>query len=518
MSETRTAAEDLVATLAGCGVEVCFANPGTSEMHMVAAIDKVPGLRPVLCLFEGVATGAADGYARMAGKPALTLLHLGPGMANGAANLHNAQKARSPMVNIVGDHATFHQHHDAPLASDIQSYARPFSGWYRECRNAADLSDLGAEAVAAAQQPPGQIATLVVPADCAWSKGGGVRDPLMLPDRAMVAGKTIDEVAAALKQARNPAILMTGSALASAEGIARAAKAALAAGARLYCDTFNQRIARGAGRIPVTPLPYFAEMGVEALENTDLLVLVETKPPVAFFAYPGRPSTFAPPDCRIMTLARAGENAIDALAALADALGATEDPPVAEAEKPALPTGDLTTGAIGHSLGHLLPDGAIVSDEMITAGLASTALTARSAPHDWLQLTGGAIGQGLPLAVGAAIACPDRKVMALQADGSAMYTCQALWTMARENLDITVVLFSNRSYDVLKIELARVGAENPGPKAFSMLDLGNPDLNWVQLSQGMGVEAHRATTAEEFTDHLARCLKEKGPRLIEAMI
>ncbi len=466
----KTGAECLVETLVQSKVDVCFSNPGTSEMHMVAAIDRVAGMRPILCLFEGVASGAADGYARMTGRPAATLLHLGPGMGNAIANLHNAQKARTPIVNIVGDHATYHQHNDAPLASDIASYARPFSGWYREARDANTMPELGARAVAASLEPPGQIATLVVPADCAWNECAGPAAPHAISKRADVPDSTIADVAAALRNAKKPALLATGQAIGEA-GLAAAGKVAQATGAALYCDTFNQRLARGAGRVIARPLPYFAEMALEELAGTDLLVLVGTKSPVAFFAYPGKPCSLAPEGCDVISLAQPSENAVGALNALADLLGASNDAEAAKLELPDLQTGDLTPESIGRAVGHFMPENAIVSDEMATSGLGSTIFSLTAQPHDWLQLTGGAIGQGLPVAVGAAVACPDRKVLALQADGSGMYTLQSLWTMAREKLDVCAVIFNNRSYNILKIELARVEAQNPGPKAFSMLDL-----------------------------------------------
>ncbi len=515
--QKKTGAECLVETLVNANVDVCFSNPGTSEMHMVAAIDKVDGMRPVLCLFEGVASGASDGYARMTGRPACTLLHLGPGMGNAIANLHNAQRARSPIINIVGDHATYHQHNDAPLASDIASYARPFSGWYHEARDADTMPELGARAVAASLEPPGQIATLVVPADCAWNESKGPADPYPLPERANVPDVTISKVAEALRGAKKPVLLTTGQAI-TEKGLGVASRIAKATGAELYCDTFNQRLARGAGRAIARPLPYFAEMALEALEGTDLIVLIGTKAPVAFFAYPGKACSLVPDGCQTITLARPSEDMIGAMEALADLVGASDPAELAGHEPAELQTGDLTPESIGRAVGHFMPENAIVSDEMATSGLGSTIFSLNAQPHDWLQLTGGAIGQGLPVATGAAVACPDRKVLALQADGSGMYTLQSLWTMAREQLNVLVVIFNNRSYNILKIELARVEAQNPGPKAFSMLDLGKPDMSWAHLAQGMGVEAAKARTADEFNDLFSSAVKRKGPFLIDAMV
>ncbi len=517
MSEQMTGAESLVRSLTASGVEVCFTNPGTSEMHMVAAIDKVEGLRPVLGLFEGVVTGAADGYARMTGKPACTLLHLGPGMANGIANLHNASRAHVPIVNIVGDHATFHAKLDAPLASDIAGYARPFSSWLKTATSAATLAQDGAAAVAAARTPPGGIATLIVPADCAWEEARDVAAPLPVPERSAVSETALSAVAEALRSARKPAILMTGEAL-TARGLAAAGRLAEAFNAKLYCDTFNTRIQRGAGRVLVHGLPYFGEMALEELSKVDKLILVETKAPVAFFAYPNKPSTFAPPDCEIVTLAAPGEDALGALEALADDLAPGVTAETMALALPDVPGGALNADSLGRIFAHFLPENAIVSDEGITAGMAAAIYCAFTRPHDWLQLTGGAIGDGLPMGAGAAVACPERKVVCLQGDGSAMYTVQALWTQAREALDVTTVILANGTYDVLKIEFDRVGVGAPGPKALSMTEIGAPDLNWVQLATGMGVQGFKATTAEEFAKVFAACMKEKGPHLIEAVI
>ncbi len=512
-------AEALIRTLVASGVEVCFNNPGTSEMHLVAAIDRVAGMRPVLGLFEGVVTGAADGYARMAGKPACTLLHLGPGLGNGIANLHNARRARSPIVNVVGDHATYHLKYDAPLTSDLAGVAAPMSAWYKAAESAQILPSLGAEAVAASMTYPGQIATLAVPADTAWNEGAEPAAPRPAPETPKADAAAIDAVAQALKAAKNPVLLLGGRGV-RANALEIAGRVAAATGARLYADTFNQRIERGAGRMLATPLPYFGEMAMDALQGVDLMVLVGTKIPVAFFAYPGKPSELVPDGCQTLSLCEATTDVDDALTGLADALGARAKPAAPQVlMRPDLPDpGPLTPDGVGRAIGALMPENAIVSDEGATSGVYSSIHTIGAPPHDWLQLTGGAIGQGLPLAVGAAAACPDRKVICIHGDGGAMYTVQALWTMARENLDIVTVIFNNRSYAILNIELARVGAENPGPKALSMLDIGNPDLNWVKIAEGMGVRAVRASTAEDFTEAFRQGVSEKGPMLIEAMV
>jgi acetolactate synthase-1/2/3 large subunit len=511
-------AQGLIRTLVDSGVDVCFTNPGTSEMHFVAALDTVPEMRGVLGLFEGVVTGAADGYGRMAGRPASTLLHLGPGLGNGMANLHNARRASTPVVNIVGDHAIYHQQYDAPLASDIEAAASNVSGWYRSSTSAAAVGRDAADAVAAALGPPGQVATLVLPADVSWLDGGEVARPVTPGRRTAVADDVVDGVAKVLRSGEPCALLVGGIALRE-DGLRAAGRVAGATGAKLLGETFPARLERGAGLPAVERLGYLAEFTMAQLAGTRHLVLVDAKSPVSFFAYPDKPSDLVPEGCEVSVLAGDGDDVVGALAALAEVVGAPADAaPLATASRPPLPTGALTAEAVANALGALLPDGAIVSDEANTSGLWAPAATAGAPRHDWLTLCGGAIGQGLPLATGAAVACPDRKVIALEADGSAMYTMQALWTQAREGLDVTTVIFNNRSYAILNLELNRVGAEPPGPKALDMLDLSRPDLDFVALATGMGVPATRATTAEELGEQLGRALAEPGPALVDAML
>jgi acetolactate synthase-1/2/3 large subunit len=511
-------AESLVRTLVACGIDVCFANPGTSEMHFVAALDRVDGIRPVLTLFEGVATGAADGYGRMAEKPAATLLHLGPGLANGLANLHNARRAATPIVNIVGDHATYHAQYDPPLASDIAGFARPVSGWIHAGTSAQTIASDAARAVQAAREPPGQIATLILPADTAWREAERAALPLPVQELSTVSRQAIDDVAKALREDRKTAILMRGAVL-EPRGLEAAGRISARTGARLLCDTFAPRLARGAGIVAVERLPYFAEQIVEFLQDLEQLVLVAAKPPVSFFAYPGKPSWCVPEGCRILHLSLPHEDGVRALEAVAEAIGAPREPAGRAAlERPELPRDRLNAYTAGQAVGHFLPENAILADEAATSGPGVALFTAKAPPHDVLSLTGGSIGMGLPLATGAALACPNRKVICLSGDGGAMYTLQALWTQARENLDVTTVIFANRSYYILNIELMRVGAENPGPKALSMLDLHNPELDWASLARGMGVEASRADTVEDFASAFADAMKSHGPRLIEVVL
>jgi len=512
-------AEALIQTLSDCGVEVCFANPGTSEMQLVAAIDQQPKMRAILGLFEGVVTGAADGYGRMADKPAVTLLHLGPGLANGLANLHNAKRAHTPVINVVGDHAVDHLKYDAPLTSDIKGVAGPMSNWQRTSTSPSDLATAGAEAIAASLVYPGQIATVIAPADHAWTDGAQVAAPPPASPAPKAGQDKLDAATATLK-ADGPAALFLGGRALREDALEQAGRIAAATGARLICETFPARLQRGAGRVAVERLPYFGEMASDDLKDLTQIVFVGAEPPVSFFAYPDKPSWLSPDSANLVKLASAREDACDALARLADALDAPAEPATRQEAitHPIAEDAALDAFSVGAVVGALIPENAIVSDESATSSFGVYPLTQGAAKHDWLTLTGGSIGQGLPLAVGAAVACPDRKVIAMQADGGGMYTLQALWTMAREELDVTTVILNNGSYAILNIELARVGVTEPGPKALSLLDITRPALNWVSLSEGMGVPAVRATTVEEFRTALQDALSAKGPRLVEAMI
>lgn len=511
-------AENLFNTLIEAGVEVCFANPGTSEMQLVSAIGNSNGMRAVLCLFEGVVSGAADGYGRMADKPAMTLLHLSSGFANSMANQHNAKRAHVPLVNMVGDHATYHLQYDAPLTADVRAHCELASSWTGVSSSADQLAETGAQAVQAALQGNGQIASFIAPANHTWETAKTPAHALPVPRPQKISNAAIDAATTALRSGDTSALYLGGRAL-RADALQLAGRIAKATGSRLLCETFPARLQRGAGRVPVARTPYFAEQALESLQDFRQMVMVGSKPPVSFFAYPGKPSWLLPEDCAITTLASAEQDLLDALSRLAAKLNADAEPETAPAAAaiPA-PTGLLTPMAIGQSLSRWLPADSIVADEANTCALGIFGSTEQAAPHDWLTLTGGAIGIGLPLALGAAIACPERKVVALQADGSAMYTLQALWSMVREQTDVTIVIMNNRSYAILNIELARVGAGQPTPKTLSMLNLANPAINWVELANSMGMSASRAESAEEFDAQFAAAMSQKGPCLIEAMV
>jgi acetolactate synthase-1/2/3 large subunit len=507
-----TGAESLLLSLVGAGVDTCFANPGTSEMHLVDALDHTAGMRAVLCLFEGVATGAADGYARMTGRPAATLLHLGPGLANGLANLHNARRAGSPIVNIVGDHATWHREFNSPFSSDIEGFARPVSVFVRSAWSVGEVGRDAAHAVAAAQSARG-VATLVTPADISWSRGGVVAAPIRAATVLPIADSRVEAAAAALRVARRPAILLGGRLLRRAP-LEIAGRVVAATGARLYCDFFASRLERGAGLVPVRRLSYFGENVMQQLDGTDLLLVIEADPPLSIFAYPDTPSELWPPRARVLRLASRSEDGTAALTALLGMVQTDTAVMKQPLDKPELPRGALTPISAGAVIAALLPENSIVVDESVTSGIAVQPLCQGAPPHDWLSHTGGALGLGLPMAVGASIACPDRKTLCLVGDGSTMYTPQALWTQAREKLDIVTIVFSNRAYAILNRELQRIHT-TPGPAARSMLDLARPQLSFADLARGMGVEACEVETAERFASALRAALTNRGPRLIE---
>jgi len=511
-------ANALIRTLVDAGITTCFTNPGTSEMHFVAALDTVPEMRAVLALFEGVATGAADGYARMADKPAATLLHLGCGLGNGLANLHNARKGRVPVLNIVGDHATYHVQYDAQLQSDIETAARNVSSWVRTAKTTKDLCKDAVEAIAVCQGPPGQVATLILPADVSWSEGGAPMPPAQIPSPCPSDDDTVAAIASALKGDGKKAILLGGRAL-RAPALMAVARIAARTGAKLFAEVFPTRRERGAGLPPVERIAYLAELASVQLTGLDHLVLVDAKAPVSFFAYPGKKSYLVPDGCQVHTLTTFVQDVTGSLEKLFRAVGAEQaSPALQEARRPGRPRGKFTADKVCKAIGQLMPENAIIVDEAQTSGIMFPMCTAGAPRHDVLTLTGGAIGQGLPNAVGAAIACPDRKVIALVGDGSAMYTIQALWTMAREKLDVINIIFNNRSYAILNVELQRVGAIGAGEHARAQLDLKTPPLDFMRLGQSMGVTSVRATTTEEFLRAFEHALRTPGPHLIEAVV
>ncbi len=506
----------LITTLVDSGVDVCFMNPGTSEMHFVQSLDTVPKMRAVLALFEGVATGAADGYARIAGKPAAVLLHLGPGLGNGLANLHNARRAHSPLVCVVGAHATYHERFDPPLQSDIHTIARNASGWVHTSGHPREIGADAALAVAAASGNGGQIATLVLPADVSWGDGAQPAAPWGVLRAVPVADRVIDH-AVEVASAASCVLLLGGAALSEA-GLRAASRIAAATGTRVLAEGFPARMERGAGVAGVTRVAYLAEAVEPQLAGATDLLLAGAPAPAAFFAYPGRADDLVPDGCATHVLAAPGQDVVAALEALADRVASRIEPELAAPSLPASPSGRLDARSLAAAIAITLPEHAILVDEAVTASFPLPDATAGAARHSLLTLTGGAIGQGLPVATGAAVAAPDRQVVCVQADGSAMYTIQALWTQAREQLNVTTVLINNASYAILRLELDRVGAAGPGDRARDMLDLGRPELDFATLARGMGVDAVRVTTASALVAELRRAVEEPGPHLIEAML
>jgi len=509
-------AESLVRTLVGSGVDVCFANPGTSEMHFVSALDRTEGMRSVLVLFEGSATGAADGYFRMTGRPASTLLHLGPGLANGLSNIHNARKAASGMVNVIGEHATWHLEFDAPLASDIEGLARPLSDWVHTSRGADAIGGDAARAIEVARRSG--IASLILPGDTAWNEGGRVAS-LSAADQQDAVDFDAVEAAARARRSGQKSMLLIGGQSMRGEALELAGRIAGRTGATLATQFFSARTERGAGRVTALRIPYNVDAALKALAEFRQIVTVETREPVSFFAYPDKPSQMKHPDTQVTELSPRGLNGLAALRALADAVGALpRHAQVQERVEDGLPSGALNPVSIARILGALIPENAIVVDESVTTGRESFALTAGARPHDWLQNMGGSIGFGIPVATGAAIACPDRRVISLSGDGCAMYMPQTLWTQAREGLDITAIIFANRAYQILRQEFAGVGAGEPGEKARAMLSIDNPTLDFVGMSKSMGVPAESVTDCEGLIAALQRRLIEPGPNLIEVIL
>lgn len=510
-------ADALIQTLFDSGVDTCFANPGTTETHLVGAIDRTNRMRPILGLFEGVCTGAADGYARLAGKPAATLLHLGPGLANGLCHLHNARKAHSPVINLIGNHPRSHLKYDAPLSSDIAGLAEPVSGWVRQVASPQDIAKDGAEAVVASWGPPGQVASLIIPADCSWTDGVEPHMAIRLQNPHPAADADVERIASFCRKGASTALLLGAEGLTEA-GLEAAGRIAEKTGVRLIAYTFEPRMQRGAGRVPVERIPYFPEDAAEALKGLKHMVLCGSKEPVSFFSYPTGGGTLVPEGCELDSLTPVGGDVIADLQVLAHALGASQDAPTQPLSLPNPPEGVLTAETASAVIANCIPEDAVVVDEGITVGFPAFSLSAGAAPHDWLFITGGGIGWAMPVAVGAAVAAPDKKILCLSGDGGAMYTIQALWTMAREKLDVTTVIFSNRGYLILDIELERHGLGPAGANAHRLMDMDEPHIDFIKMATAQGVDAHRVEDCSRFSDVLKDCLQQPGPHLIEVMM
>ncbi len=512
-------AESLVNTLADQGVEICFANPGTSEMHFLAALEN-PRMRSVLCLFEGVCTGAADGWYRMKDKPASTLLHLGPGLANGLANIHNAKRASSGMVNIVGEHSASHLKYDPPLTSDIEGLARPLSHWVRRAESAGSIAWDAATAVAKASEHPGQIATLILPGDTAWQDAGERVLPALSPVNRRKAPDQarVDQIVQVLRSGE-PALIILANKATRGRALELAGKVAAGSGCRLGSQFFTARIERGAGRVPIERIPYAVAPGTAFLKDFKHLITVETKEPVAFFSYPDKPSLLKAPGTLVHSLVDPDEDSEAAFEMLIEALGLKDKAPrLQERIDTPVPSGALNPASIAHALAAALPENCILVDESLTTGRESMGLTMGARPHDLINNMGGSIGYGTPVATGTALACPDRRTFCMVGDGSAMYTIQSLWTQAREGLPVTTIIFANNSYAILKAEYANMGAGTPGPRALAMIDIDRPTIDWVAMAKSMGVPGTSVATAEDFHAAMVRSVDAEGPVLIEVKL
>jgi acetolactate synthase-1/2/3 large subunit len=511
-------AESLVHTLTGQGVDICFANPGTSEMHFLKALEN-PRMKSVLCLFEGVCTGAADGYYRMKGTPASTLLHLGPGLANGLANIHNAKRASSGMVNIVGEHSASHLKYDPPLTSDIEGLARPLSHWVRRVDSARSVSWDVSTAIAKASELPGQIATLILPGDASWQEAGGqLAAKADTPKAKAPDAARVEHIARVLRSGEPALIILAGQAT-RGQALQLAGRVKAATGARLATQFFTSRIERGAGRVTLERIPYAVPQALEFLKGFKHIITVETTEPIAFFSYPDKPSLLKASGTSVHALVEQGEDSIIAFEMLVDALGAKDNAAVLQQRAEAVPpSGKLAPASIAAALAAAMPEHCILVDESLTTGRETMGLTVGAAPHDLINNMGGSIGYATPVATGAALACPDRRVFCMVGDGSAMYTIQSLWTQARESLNITTIIFANNSYAILKAEYANMGAGAPGPQALAMIDIDRPSINWVSMANSMGVLATSVDTAEGFYQAMVDSTRAAGPTLIEVRL
>lgn len=516
MSETRNGAQLLLEAAHAAGVEICFANPGTTELTLVHALQRVPSIRPVLGLFEGVCTGAADGYSRVSGRVALTLLHLGPGFANGIANLHNARRAHSSIVNIIGDHATWHLRYDAPLTSDIESLASPVSGAVVRMGSVSGIASDVAAAFDAAVAAPGAVTTIIAPTDI---MDAVVEAPTPASATGAATHPAIDEAAlsaaAAALTGEGARILLLGGNALGERALRAAHRIATATGARLVMEPYPA-IATLGGDLPrVERQAYFPDDVLRQFGEARV-ILAGARAPISYFGYEGLPSELVTPD-RLVTFTTAGHDGAAALEALAERIAA----PAAEPVVPAAPVRSepgiaLTADIIIDEIVAQLPEDAVISLEGSTLGAPYFRNAHRAPRHRVMTNTGGAIGQGLPCAVGAALAAPQSRIVALQSDGSGHYTLQSLWTMARERLPVTIVIAANHRYGILQTELTRADVPLDQSAVERLTRLDNPCADWTALAAGYGVPAVRVETPADFAATLRRGLGEDGPLLIQA--
>ena len=533
----------VVRTLVAGGVEVMFANPGTTEMLVVDALDSVEGLRAILCLHETVCTGAADGYGRMAGKAACTLLHLGVGLANGSANLHNARRAGAPVVNLVGDMASWHVAKDPLLASDIEGLASFTGCFYRASGADPDgLSDDVADALVAVRDyraGESRVATVALAHDA-------TRDPLSKPwappellatlEQPGGDVKTLFERSIELHNERyggndaipahvkacgaalttsNAALFVGGAGLCDEEALNACSAIAAATGCALVVENAFARVDRGGHRPRFVRVPYFPKDARTYLAKFETVVLVGARKPVAMFGYDDGVSDLVGLDGQ-QVLEIDAMDVPGALRYLAGTLGGAPPPPPPAAAAPKRPKGKLSAYKLCQALACTQPADAIVVDESLTSGGSYWDLSLSCAPFSHLTLTGGSIGIGPPLSVGCAVACPGRRVVDFQADGSGLYSTPAFWTMAAERLDVTVLVCKNDVYQILKVEQQKQNLPTAKPNAKKLTNLSGPSVDWVALAKGYGLDATSVSTAEDLLAALEHSFATPGPYLIEA--
>ncbi len=510
-------AQWMLKSAAAAGIEVCFANPGTTELPFVAAMDRATEIRPLLGLFEGVCSGAADGYYRIRRKPAMTLTHLGPGFANAIANFHNARRARSAIFNVIGEHMSWHVAADPPLASDIESLARPVSAGVWRADTPATLHNATVGALQGLQQRGG-IQTLILPMDL---QEDPVQHSIAAPVAAQAAADydaaAVATVAADITAGRKVLLYLGADALGEA-ALRRLARLAALPNVELVGETFPAASEHGRGLPAIKRLVALAEKAHPYLLGFERVAVLAAEPPVAFFGARGLPSHLGDP-ARMATVCGPGGRVAEALEELLARVRPAAAPASTVQRVSDTDLGEsLTPESASRVVAAHLPANAIVSAEGATLGFPFNALASQAERHTTIVLTGGAIGQGLPSAFGASVAAPDRKVVALQSDGSALFTIQALWSMAREGSDVVVILASNQRYNILINEMSRNGYALTSPPVRDLLNLARPAVDWQALSTSFGVPSNRVESVSALRRAFQAALAERGPRLIEVVL
>ena len=506
-------AEVLTATLTQGGVDTVFMNPGTTELDLVDTFTSVPGMRCVLTLFEGVASGAADGFGRIAGYPAATLLHLGPGLANAAANFHNARRARTPVISIVGEHTRAHQPLDPPLASDIAGIAKTHSKFVEAITSSDQICTAVATALATATTAPKGVATLLFPADLAW-------EPSRQSGEHLAASRSWTPDTEALKRAATALVRPGAVIFAGGDALRKPALNELAKlcsrGAQIFAETFPAVHERGGNLPRISRLPYLPEQAIALLERATALILIGAPQPISFFGYRGTPSILTPSGCEIIEVVPPGFPCLGAIEALAEEAGLSDPylPPVPTEPMLQAQQSHLDAVGLASAIASSIESGTIVVDEANTGGVALQGPTSDSPEHIWLTVPGGSIGEGIPLAIGAALAEPNSRVLALVADGSSLYTIQGLWTIARERLPVTVVILNNLRYAILQYEASRRSPVTEELRKLTSLD--SPAINYRKLAEGFGIKADVAHTPFELLQQLHGAALRPEPVLIEA--